>query len=87
MGRSVDEKGVTSMKCALCGGEFKEKIIIFDQPWGDELYRFENVPAKVCSQCGEIWLSAEVAEEMDRIIEKHEKPIKYERVPVYSLKK
>jgi hypothetical protein len=31
--------------CAECGGTLKKKTITHTQPWGEELYRIENVPA------------------------------------------
>jgi len=55
------------------------------QPWGQELYRFEHVPALVCTQCAHVWLEAKVSQAIDEIIRKHPKPTKYEQVPVFSL--
>ena len=54
-------------------------------PWGEELFRFEEVPALVCVQCGHVWLSAEVSQLIDKTIQKHTKPKKYQKVPVFSL--
>ena len=53
------------------------KTITHQQPWGNELYEFENVPALVCRQCGEVWLEAEVGQLIDRIIKEHPQPIRY----------
>ncbi len=76
------------MQCAKCGGEFKRKIITYDQPWGnDELYIFEKVPALVCSQCGAIYLEGKVSQTIDEIIEAHKEPEGYRQVPVFSLEK
>ena len=72
-------------KCGECGGTLEKKTITHIQPWGGELYRFEEVPASVCVQCGQVWLSAEVSQLMDDIIHKHPKPKKYQMVPVFSL--
>lgn len=71
-------------KCAECGGTLKKKTITHTQPWGEELYRFEDVPALVCAQCGHVWLSAEVSQMIDKIVQKQEKPKKYQKVPVFS---
>jgi YgiT-type zinc finger domain-containing protein len=71
--------------CARCGGSLERKNVTYQQPWGDELYEFENVPALVCRQCGEVWLEAEVGQLIDRIIAEHPSPKKYHRVPVFSL--
>jgi YgiT-type zinc finger domain-containing protein len=48
--------------CTQCGGGFEAKTITLQRPWGEELYEFENVPAFVCAQCGEIWIGAEAAQ-------------------------
>jgi YgiT-type zinc finger domain-containing protein len=71
--------------CAECGGSLKKKIITHTQPWGEELYRFEDVPAWVCTQCGHIWLEAETSQLIDEIIAKQPTPHKYQKVPVFSL--
>jgi YgiT-type zinc finger domain-containing protein len=39
------------------------------QTWGTEIYRFEDVPALVCVQCGHVWLAAEVSQSIDAIIQ------------------
>ena len=72
-------------KCGECGGTLERKTITHIQPWGAELFRFEEVPASVCIQCGHVWLSAEISQLMDKIIQKHTKPKKYQKVPVFSL--
>jgi len=71
--------------CARCGGSLERKTITHQQPWGDELYEFESVPALVCSQCGDVWLAAEVGQLIDRIIQEHPEPKRYHQVPVFSL--
>ena len=71
--------------CPQCGGSFEAKTITHQQPWGDELYEFENVPALVCAQCGEVWLSAEVAQLIELVIKRHPQPQRYHQVPVFSL--
>ena len=72
-------------KCPKCGGGLKSQIITHTQPWGAKLYRFEHVPAFVCAQCGFIWLDATVSQLIDKIIQEHRRPAKYERVPAFSL--
>ena len=72
-------------KCGECGGTLVKKTITHVPPWGDELYRFEEVPALVCIQCGHVWLPAEVSQLIDEIVQEHPKPKKYQKVPVFSL--
>jgi len=71
--------------CSRCGGTLERKTITHQQPWGDELYEFENVPALVCRQCGEVWLEAAVGQLIDKIIRENPRPTKYHQVPVFSL--
>lgn len=72
-------------KCPECGGGLKRQAITHTQPWGEKLYRFENVPAFLCTQCGHALLEAAVSRQIDKIIQEHRRPARYERVPVFSL--
>jgi YgiT-type zinc finger domain-containing protein len=72
-------------KCTICGGTLERQSITHQQPWGSELYEFENVPALVCRQCGEVYLEAEVGQLIDKIIQQHPTPKRYHQVPVFSL--
>ncbi|MBI3666619.1 MAG: type II toxin-antitoxin system MqsA family antitoxin [Acidobacteria bacterium] len=72
------------IKCAECGGTLAQRTITHTQAWGDQLYRFDQVPALVCTQCGQVWLPAEVSQLVDEIIQAPPKPKKFYRVPVFS---
>lgn len=61
------------------------EAITHQQPWGAELYEFENVPASVCRQCGEVYLDAQVSQLIDAVIKRNPEPKRYHQVPVYSL--
>ena len=74
----------TKGRCAQCGGALRKKTITHTQPWGEEIYRFEAVPALVCAKCGEVWLEAAVTQRIDELIRKHPKPRKYQKIPVFS---
>jgi len=71
-------------QCAQCGGGLRPKSVAHTQTWGEGIYRVENVPAWVCAQCGEVWLSAEVSQTIDRLVAKPPRAKRYEKVPVYS---
>jgi YgiT-type zinc finger domain-containing protein len=77
--------GMNPIHCGQCGGTLEKRIITHEQHWGSELYEFENVPALVCRQCGEVWLEAEVGQLIDKIIQQHPQPKRYHQVPVFSL--
>ena len=55
--------------CHYCGGKVAEKFIEVDFRWKGQLYLFENVPVGVCGQCGERYFTAEVSENLDRLVE------------------
>ena len=54
--------------CSLCGGEVTEKRVELDYRYQGKLYIFRNVPAGVCQQCGEKYLIAAIAKEIEHRI-------------------
>ena len=81
---SVKIRRINSL-CALCGGRLRRTAITFDARREEKLYIFQDVPADVCRSCEEAWIAGEVSQLMDEAIQKHRKPKKYEKVPVFSL--
>ena len=71
--------------CSFCGGEVKEEKVELDYRYQGKLFIFKNVPAGVCQQCGEKYLSAKVAKEIERRIRTKEKWDKTISVPVEVL--
>lgn len=71
-------------RCANCGGLLMQKEVRFDQHWGERIVVFENVPARVCMECGESWFDAKTLKKMDVILAKNPKPLKRLSVPVWS---
>ena len=53
--------------CYFCRGEIIEKKIQHVHQWGEKIVLFEDVPAEVCQQCGEVYFSPEVLERMDAV--------------------
>ena len=68
--------------CSFCGGEVKEDKVELDYRYQEELFIFQNVPAGVCQQCGEKYLSAKVAKEIEHRIQTKKKWDKTISVPV-----
>jgi YgiT-type zinc finger domain-containing protein len=71
--------------CYFCKGKIVKKRIRHVHHWGEEILIFENVPADVCTQCGEVFFSPEVMEMMDEVSQKRTAPEKSIAVPVFSL--
>ena len=71
--------------CYFCGrGILEEKHVTVDFRWGEELVIIENVPAKVCNECGERYYPARVVRQMERIA-KEKREGREIRVPVVVL--
>lgn len=68
--------------CSFCGGEVKAEKVELDYRYKDKLYIFQQVPAGVCQQCGEKFLTAEVAKEIEHKIKTKQKWEKTITVPV-----
>jgi YgiT-type zinc finger domain-containing protein len=54
---------------AVRGGELKANTITHEEKRAAHIYLFQNVPAKVCNTCSEIWIDEEVLQQIDRLIE------------------
>lgn len=54
--------------CYFCRkGILENKKVTVDFRWGDKLIVIEEVPAKVCNECGEKYYSSEVSKQMEKI--------------------
>jgi YgiT-type zinc finger domain-containing protein len=69
--------------CALCGGTLEATTIDHEVKRGTHLYLFQNVPAKICGACREIWIDEEVLEQIDQLIETGV-PVRKVETPVYD---
>lgn len=57
------------INCFMCKGELHEGKITFMADLGDDaIVIIKNVPAFVCSQCGETSYSDEVAKNIEKIV-------------------
>ena len=54
-------------KCYFCKGKVVNQQITVDYRWGDTLVVIKDVPAGVCEQCGEKYLSSDVYKELERL--------------------
>ena len=69
--------------CAVCGGELKATTITHEEKRDSNIYLFQNVPAKVCTACGEIWIDEEVLQQIDQLIETGV-PVRKVETPIYD---
>jgi YgiT-type zinc finger domain-containing protein len=73
-------------RCDYCGGELKPGTTTLEVWRGDELVVIRDVPANVCQQCQEAYLSAQISLRLDHFLgEYHQhRPERYLAVPQYS---
>lgn len=73
--------------CYLCKGKVVKEKVRHVHHWGKKIILFEDVPAEVCQQCGEVYFSPDALQAMDRVVLNKTKPKKRVSVPVFSLSK
>ena len=73
------------MNCEVCGtGERRSKLIRYSLSLGDQMVIVENVPATVCSVCGETTLAPDVVERLQNTIRQSGPPVRVVQTPVYE---
>jgi len=56
-------------KCYLCGGKLKKKNVDIARYWGSQLVALNDVPALICTHCGEKYFDAKVSSKIDERIQ------------------
>ena len=75
----------TTENCPICGGRIKNQLIKLDLRVENSLIVIEDVPAEVCTVCGEEAYTPETSQSIDEVIHAKTTPIKETIIPVYSL--
>ena len=72
------------MNCTIlgCSGEYEDKKIVQTARHAGQLVIIENVPADVCSVCGDVLLRPETIRRVARILRKAGQPDRI--APVYE---
>ena len=71
--------------CYFCRrGVLEDRHVTVDFRWGDKLVIIQNVPARVCNECGERYYAAAVVRQMEQLAKDGRKE-KELRVPVVTL--
>ncbi len=81
----VETKEKTVRECPFRKGRVEKRRVEHVHRWGEKLYLLRNVPAEVCTQCGEVFLGPDALEQMDRVVTGAPPPESHVSVPVYSL--
>lgn len=56
------------MKCFMCKGSLENKQTTFMVDLGNCIVIIKNVPSQVCTQCGEVSYSDDVARHIEKIV-------------------
>ena len=72
------------MHCVFCGGKVEKKRVTFSYDEDNKYLLVENVPAEVCTKCGEKTYSPEVTDELLRFTRNKFQPAKIIEVPVFD---
>ena len=72
------------MKCIFCGGNLENKNVTFSYEEDEKYLLVENVPAEVCSKCGEKIYAPEVTEELLKFASEEIPPVRVKEVPVFD---
>lgn len=51
--------------CPLCGGNKKSGKTTYSVDLGSSVVVVRNVPARICNQCGEVWIDSETAKKLE----------------------
>ncbi|MBZ0158586.1 MAG: type II toxin-antitoxin system MqsA family antitoxin [bacterium] len=72
-------------RCYFCRGPIVQRRIEHVHRWKGRMFLIKDLPADVCEQCGETYLSPEVMERIDQVVERSEMATEFISVPVLSL--
>jgi YgiT-type zinc finger domain-containing protein len=80
----TDKKGTVNMKCAIqgCPGEYEGSSIVHTVRRQGEVVVIGNVPAEVCTVCGDLLLTPETVRHIEALLESRPRPITM--VPLYE---
>jgi len=72
------------MKCSIagCPGEYEEREIVHTVRYYGEVIVIDNVPAEVCSVCGDVLLKPETVRRIEELL--HSAPQPAGTVPLYK---
>jgi len=75
-------KAELRMTCHVCGGRLEDKLVTYTIEHGGQLHVFENVPARVCRQCGERYFADDTVGKVQGAIRQEREPDRFIQAPV-----
>ena len=72
------------MKCSIegCPGTYEERLIVHTVRHQGQVIVIDNVPAEVCSVCGDILLKPETVRRIERLLRTGQQPAR--TIPLYE---
>ena len=74
-----------SCKCVYCGGDLVEQLTTFVYEDDDQFWVVRNVPAFVCTRCGEKEYTQETTHRVLALLKQPPRPCEILHVPAYEL--
>ena len=71
--------------CHFCGGELREQLTTFVHEDNGQVWVVRNVPAFVCSQCGEKEYTQETTHSLLNFLKQPPRPAEILHVPAYDM--
>ena len=72
------------MKCVFCGGKLKKENVTFTYEDEDKYLFVEDVPAEVCTSCGEKTYSPSVTDDLLKFARNEFQPTRTIEVPIFN---
>ena len=72
------------MACDICQGRVTDQRVKFTVELDDKLVVVENVPAKVCGQCGERLFSPDTVDKLQKTAWEQNNPVRVIETPVFD---
>ena len=72
-------------RCPICGGNKATGSTTFTVDLGESIIVIRDVPAMLCSQCGDEWISDDVASKLESIVEEAKKKHLFVEIAYYNV--
>ena len=79
------QEATLTRQCPVCHGAMMAERVRHVQTWQDRVVVFENVPAEVCTRCGEVLFTGTVADRLNQVLWAMVPATRTMEVPVYDL--
>ena len=74
------------MSCVFCGGKVESRKVVFSYENEEQFILVKNVPAEVCTRCGEKTYSPQITDEILKFAKHQFKPVKTIKIPVFDFR-